>query len=205
MPMPSRNRSSRARRSGPHSGRKKRLPSSTAIQALFLDVDGVLTDGRLYMDEEGRELKVFDTKDGHGIKMALAAGLKVAWISGRTSLATTRRAKDLGVRFCYQGVQDKLARYEALCRRWGLRPEETAMIGDDEPDVPILKAAGFSACPADATAPARRAARVVLNHPGGRGAVREFVEKVMAMNDFNASALANPSPRPSPKGRGGKP
>ena len=203
--MPSRNRSSRARPSSPPSGRTKRLPSSRGIQALFLDVDGVLTDGRLYMDDRGRELKVFDTKDGHGIKMALAAGLKVAWISGRTSLATTRRAKDLGVRFCYQGVQDKLARYEALCRRWGLGPEETAVIGDDEPDVPMLKAAGFSACPADATAPARRAARVVLEHPGGRGAVREFVERVLALNDFGASAPASPSPRPPSERKGKKP
>lgn len=160
----------------------KGLTPLPSIRAIFLDVDGVLTDGRLYMDDRGREMKVFDTKDGHGIKMALAAGLKVAWISGRTSLATARRAKDLGVRFCYQGVKDKLARYEALCRRWRLRPEETAAIGDDEPDVPLLEAAGFSACPADATPPAQRAAQVLLTCPGGRGAVREFVERVLALN-----------------------
>ncbi len=74
------------------------------IKALFFDVDGVLTDGRLYIDDDGREFKVFDTKDGHGMKMALAAGLKVAWISGRTSRATAVRARELGVRHCYQGV-----------------------------------------------------------------------------------------------------
>jgi len=159
-----------------------RLTSHARIKALFLDVDGVLTDGRLYMDDRGRELKVFDTKDGHGIKMALAAGLRVVWISGRESLATARRARDLGVRLCYQGVADKEALYRKLCRRWTLHPSETAAIGDDEPDVPLLEAAGFSACPADAAPPARAAAQVVLEHGGGRGAVREFVERVLARN-----------------------
>jgi 3-deoxy-D-manno-octulosonate 8-phosphate phosphatase (KDO 8-P phosphatase) len=150
-----------------------------SIKALFFDVDGVLTDGRLYMDDRGRELKVFDTKDGHGVKMAIEAGLRVVWISGRESLATARRARDLGVRHCYQGVADKGVLYRQLCRRWGLEPAETAAIGDDEPDVPLLQAAGFSACPSDAAPAARAAAQVVLEHPGGRGAVREFVEAVL--------------------------
>ena len=159
-----------------------RLPSHARIQALFFDVDGVLTDGLLYMDDRGRELKVFDTKDGHGVKMAIAAGLRVVWISGRESLATSRRARDLGVAHCYQRVADKEALYRRLCKRWDLTPAETAAIGDDEPDVPLLKAAGFSACPADAAPPARAAAKVVLEHSGGRGAVREFVERVLARN-----------------------
>ena len=162
--------------------RRARTPSRGGIQAIFLDVDGVLTDGRLYMDDRGRELKVFDTKDGHGIKMALAAGLRVVWISGRESLATARRARDLGVKHCYQGVADKESLYRRLCRRWSLDPARTAAIGDDEPDVPLLEAAGFSACPADAAPPARAAADVVLEHGGGRGAVREFVERVLAKN-----------------------
>ena len=152
------------------------------IKALFFDVDGVLTDGRLYMDDRGRELKVFDTKDGHGVKMAIAAGLRVVWISGRESLATARRARDLGVKHCYQKVEDKEELYRNLCRRWGLQPAETAAIGDDEPDLPLLKAAGFSACPSDAAPEARAAAQVVLENAGGRGAVREFVEKVLARN-----------------------
>jgi 3-deoxy-D-manno-octulosonate 8-phosphate phosphatase (KDO 8-P phosphatase) len=160
----------------------KRRPSPRPIRALFFDVDGVLTDGLLYMDDRGRELKVFDTKDGHGVKMAIAAGMRVVWISGRESLATTRRARDLGVRHCYQRIADKEALYRRLCRRWRLDPAETAAIGDDEPDVPLLEAAGFSACPADAAPPARAAAQVVLDHPGGRGAVREFVESVLARN-----------------------
>jgi 3-deoxy-D-manno-octulosonate 8-phosphate phosphatase (KDO 8-P phosphatase) len=163
--------------------KRSRVSSSRArIKAIFFDVDGVLTDGRLYLDDRGRELKVFDTKDGHGVKMAIAAGLRVIWISGRESLATSRRARDLGVRFCYQRVADKGALFRRLCRRWALEPSETAAIGDDDPDVPLLEAAGFSACPSDAAPPARAAADVVLEHPGGRGAVREFVEVVLEKN-----------------------
>jgi len=152
------------------------------IRALVFDVDGCLTDGRLYIDDRGRETKVFDTKDGHGLRKALAAGLEVAWVSGRTSLATAVRARDLGVRLCYQGVKDKLPRYEALCRRWGLAPSETAVLGDDEPDVPMMERAGFSACPADATTAAKRAATLVLKNAGGRGAAREFIEFVLSRN-----------------------
>jgi 3-deoxy-D-manno-octulosonate 8-phosphate phosphatase (KDO 8-P phosphatase) len=156
--------------------------SPRRIKALFFDVDGVLTDGRLYLDDRGREFKVFDTKDGHGVKMALRAGLKVVWITARESLATARRARELGVSHCYQRVTDKEALYRRLCRRWRLEPAETAAIGDDEPDVPLLHAAGFSACPSDAAPVARKAAKTVLEHPGGRGAVREFVESVLARN-----------------------
>ena len=161
---------------------------SPPIRALFFDVDGVLTDGRLYLDDRGREMKVFDTKDGHGIKMAIAAGLTVVWISGRESGATSRRARDLGVEHCYQRIGDKEKLYRQLCRRLSLDPAETAALGDDEPDVPLLEAAGFSACPADAADPARRAAQVVRKSAGGRGAVREFVEAVLARNRRGGSA-----------------
>lgn len=149
-----------------------------------MDIDGVLTDGRIYLSDDGNDFKVFDTKDGHGIKMALAAGLEVAWISGRTSRASARRARELGVRVCRQGVphDEKLRVYRELCRRFGVEPGETAAIGDDEPDAPMLRAAGFSACPSDAAPAARKAAKIVLKHDGGRGAVREFVEIVLAKN-----------------------
>jgi 3-deoxy-D-manno-octulosonate 8-phosphate phosphatase (KDO 8-P phosphatase) len=163
--------------------------SSGPIKALFLDVDGVLTDGRLYMDDRGREMKVFDTKDGHGVKMAIAAGLTVVWISGRESAATARRARDLGVRHCHQKVADKEKLYRELCRRWSLHPSETGAIGDDEPDVPLLRAAGFSACPSDAAPAALAAAQVVLKSPGGRGAVREFVERVLARNGVTTGTV----------------
>ncbi|HEX7251344.1 MAG TPA: HAD-IIIA family hydrolase [Thermoanaerobaculia bacterium] len=163
--------------------RKKRSnPSHTIIKALFFDVDGVLTDGHIYLSGNGRELKVFDTKDGHGIRKAIAAGLRIAWISGRTSDATAARARELGVHVCLQGIRDKKSRFKALVRKWKLDSSETAAIGDDEPDVPLLVAAGFSACPADATPAARKAAQVVLQRNGGSGAAREFIERVLRLN-----------------------
>ena len=171
------------------SSRRKGAPK---IKALFFDVDGVLTDGRVYMDDQGREFKVFDTKDGHGIKTAIAAGLRVAWISGRTSKATDQRASELGVVECHQGVADKAKVYVELCQRWGLAPRETAALGDDEPDVPMLTVAGFSACPADAAPPARKAAQVVLKCDGGRGAVREFIEHILRYNKL----IEKPRSRP---------
>src|SRR6202795_4954458 len=124
-----------------------RQSSIPLIRAFFFDVDGVLTDGRIYLAGDGTEFKVFDTKDGHGTRKAIAAGLKVAWISGRTSRATSARARDLGVHACIQRQQEKRAPYERLCRRCKLDPSETAAMGDDEPDLPMLEAAGFSACP----------------------------------------------------------
>jgi 3-deoxy-D-manno-octulosonate 8-phosphate phosphatase (KDO 8-P phosphatase) len=154
----------------------------TKISALFFDVDGVLTDGHIYLSGSGREIKVFDTKDGHGIRKAIAAGLRIAWISGRTSDATAARARELGVHVCLQGIRDKESKFEALLRRWNLDSSEAAAIGDDEPDVPLLLGAGFSACPADATPAARRAAQVVLRRNGGSGAAREFIERVLRLN-----------------------
>jgi 3-deoxy-D-manno-octulosonate 8-phosphate phosphatase (KDO 8-P phosphatase) len=153
-----------------------------SIRALFFDVDGVLSDGRLYIDERGRELKVFDTKDGHGIKMALEAGLKVAWISGRTSGATVLRARELGVRAVKQGVKDKGAAARDYLSRWKLAPAEAAACGDDIPDLALFDACGFSACPADAVPGVRARADLVLKNPGGRGAVRELVEEVLRRN-----------------------
>src|SRR5450432_2054225 len=99
-------------------------PRNAAIRALFLDVDGVLTDGRIYLADDGNDFKVFDTKDGHGIKRAILAGIEVAWISGRSSRSTARRARELGVRFCRQGVahDGKLAVYGDICRRLGITP-----------------------------------------------------------------------------------
>jgi 3-deoxy-D-manno-octulosonate 8-phosphate phosphatase (KDO 8-P phosphatase) len=180
---------------------------SSIIRALFFDVDGVLTDGRVYLSDDGHEFKVFDTKDGHGVKKAIAAGLKVAWISGRASAATARRARELGVRECRQGVSDKAEAYREICRRWKVAPRETAAMGDDEPDVPMLEAAGFSACPADAAPAARRAARILLKNRGGRGAVREFVEWVLAFNRRSSPARSGeqrPARRRAPGRPGGR-
>jgi hypothetical protein len=135
------------------------------IKALFFDVDGVLTDGRISIDEEGRESKVFDTKDGHGIKMAIASGLHVAWISGRTSKATEQRALELGVAQCRQGVADKAKVYLELCRFWGVvlrrRPWGTTNL--------TLLTVSVSACPCVRPA-AAKTAQVVLRERRRRSA-----------------------------------
>jgi len=153
------------------------------IRALFFDVDGVLTDGRLFIDDRGREMKVFDTKDGHGIKMAIAAGLKVAWISGRVSGATVVRARDLGVRAVKQGVRDKAAAAREYLSRWKVDRAAAAACGDDLPDLALFDACGFSACPSDASPWVREHVDLVLGRPGGHGAVREFVEEILRRND----------------------
>jgi 3-deoxy-D-manno-octulosonate 8-phosphate phosphatase (KDO 8-P phosphatase) len=152
------------------------------IRAIFLDVDGVLTDGQIYLDGRGNELKVFNTKDGHGMRKAADAGITLCWISGRSSPATARRARELGVRLCYQGVRDKRARLEAVRKKLGLSRAEMASIGDDEPDIPMFESTGLSACPADGVPAARRAATVVLASAGGHGAVREFIELILKRN-----------------------
>ena len=152
------------------------------IRVVFLDVDGVLTDGLVYLDGKGNELKVFNTKDGHGMRKAAQAGITLCWISGRSSPATARRARELGVPYCYQGVRDKRVKVDALLRRLKLSGAQAAAIGDDEPDIPMFEAVGFSACPADAAPAARGAATTVLEKAGGRGAVREFIELILARN-----------------------
>ena len=160
----------------------KRKARAPAIELIFLDVDGVLTDGQIYLDGRGREWKVFNTQDGHGMRKAAAAGITLCWISGRRSPATARRARELGVPFCYQGVRDKRARVEAVRARLGLARRQTAAIGDDEPDIPMFEAAALSACPSNATPAARKAATMVLKSPGGHGAVREFIELILRRN-----------------------
>ena len=152
------------------------------IRVLFLDVDGVLTDGLIYLGGRGQDLKVFNTKDGHGMRKAAEAGIVLCWISGRSSTATARRARELGVAYCYQGVRDKRAKLESVLRRLGLSGAQAAAIGDDEPDIPMFEATGLSACPADSVPAARRAATMVLKATGGHGAVREFIEVILARN-----------------------
>ena len=155
----------------------------------------MLTDGQIYLDGRGHELKVFNTKDGHGLRKAAAAGITLCWISGRSSPATARRARELGVRLCYQGVRDKGARIEAVRRKLKLSRAEIAAIGDDEPDIPMFDAAGLSACPSDATPAARRAAKIVLKSAGGHGAVREFIERILARNGQSRIVTHRPSRR----------
>lgn len=151
-----------------------------AIRLLILDVDGVLTDGRLYYGPKGETLKVFHVRDGHGIKEVARAGVQVAVISGRKSAAVRTRCRDLGIRHVHQGVKEKLPVLQALCKRLGVTLDEVACIGDDTPDVPLMQAVALSFAVADAHDDARRAASAITRFPGGQGAVREVCDRLVA-------------------------
>ena len=155
------------------------MPAS--IRLLVLDVDGVLTDGRLYFGRRGEALKVFHVHDGVGLRQLQRAGLEVAVISGRRSPMVAARCRELGVRHVLQGVGDKLAALRRLCARLRLTPAACACVGDDLPDVPLMRAAALSFAVADAHRVARRAADVVTRLPGGRGAVREVCDHLLAL------------------------
>lgn len=150
------------------------------VKLLVLDVDGVLTDGRLYYGPQGEMLKAFHVRDGHGIKQVAAAGIHVAIISGRKSPAVLRRARGLGIKHVSQGVDDKLAALRKLAKSLEVSLEECACVGDDTPDAPILNACGLGIAVADAHADALAAADLETSRPGGQGAVREVCDWLVA-------------------------
>lgn len=152
------------------------LPALRRIQLLALDVDGVLTDGRLYYGARGEALKVFNVKDGHGIKEVAGAGVRVAIISGRKSPIVTRRARELGIRHVFQGVGDKQAALTRFAKAQSVALEHCACVGDDTPDTVMMRVAGLAIAVADAHADALAAAHLVTTRPGGHGAVREVCD-----------------------------
>jgi 3-deoxy-D-manno-octulosonate 8-phosphate phosphatase (KDO 8-P phosphatase) len=151
------------------------------VSHLILDVDGVLTDGRIIMDDEGRESKHFDVKDGHGIKMLLRAGIQVVFLTGRTSRVVVHRALDLGITDVYQGAKNKVAVLEDLLLSKGITSDTIVYMGDDVVDVPIFKKVGIAIAVADACFDALRTANYVTEKKGGRGAVREVCELILRL------------------------
>ena len=158
----------------------RRPAALAAIRLLVLDVDGVLTDGRLRYGPDGERDKVFHVRDGHGIKALAADGVVIAVISGRSSQAVARRCAELGIAELAQGQEHKLAAFEALCTRLGVAARECACIGDDTPDVPLMQRVGLAIAVADAHADAHRAAHRRTRLPGGAGAVREACDWLLA-------------------------
>ena len=150
-----------------------------AVELLVLDVDGVLTDGGIMLDAEGREIKRFSALDGAGLKYWQRAGGQVAIISGRDSPAVAARAAELGVTAVYQNAKRKLPAYEAVLGRLGMTDARTAVMGDDLPDLPLLRRAGLALAPANAVEEVRAAAHYVTASRGGEGAVREAVEMLL--------------------------
>ena len=156
------------------------LERARRIRLLVLDVDGVLTDGRLYLSASGEELKVFHVRDGSGLVALQRAGVTVAIVSGRDSPAVTRRAAELGIRHVHQGVADKGAELDRLLAELGVAPEELACVGDDTPDAPMLRRAGLAIGVADAHPALLASAHWVTRAKGGRGAVREVCDLLLS-------------------------
>jgi 3-deoxy-D-manno-octulosonate 8-phosphate phosphatase (KDO 8-P phosphatase) len=149
------------------------------IRMLVLDVDGVLTDGRLFYGPDGQALTAFHILDGHGIAMAIRAGLSLAIVTGRESEAVARRAREMGIREIHQKATDKLPVFEGLLAKSGLDASQAACMGDDLPDLPLLRRAGLAITVPDAVDEVRAAAHYVTRRPGGQGAVREAVELLL--------------------------
>ena len=157
----------------------RRAAGLHTIELVVLDVDGVLTDGRLYFSARGEALKVFHVRDGHGIKLLMGSGVEVAVVSGRRSAAVTARMRELKVRHVVQGCTDKVAALVRLTGRMGLSPLQCACIVDDTPDLPLMSAVGFAAAVADAHPLVVSAAHWVSKAAGGQGAVRELTDAIL--------------------------
>ena len=149
------------------------------IKMLALDVDGVLTDGTLIINADGSESKFFNSLDGHGIRMWQRAGLKVALISGRTSVPTERRAEQLQIEYVFQECHYKLPVVEQLAGQLGLSPANIAYIGDDLTDMPVMRYVGLAVAVANAVDEVKQCADYVTTRPGGSGAVREVIEYIL--------------------------
>jgi 3-deoxy-D-manno-octulosonate 8-phosphate phosphatase (KDO 8-P phosphatase) len=149
------------------------------IDLLILDVDGVLTDGRIIYDSRGVDVKEFDVSDGQGVKYWLRVGHRAAILSGRASRTIRIRAKDIGIDAVFENAKDKLPAFEKILKRFGRTADRVCCIGDDLPDLPLLARAGFAVATAGAAPEVKRAAHYVTKHGGGAGAVREAIELVL--------------------------
>ncbi|HEX8473413.1 MAG TPA: HAD hydrolase family protein [Pyrinomonadaceae bacterium] len=149
------------------------------IKLLLMDCDGVLTDGRITLLENGDEEKSFHTRDGHGLVLLHRAGLQSGIISGRTSSAVERRARDLGITYLRQGTWDKIKDFDEIIVAAGVREQEVAFVGDDVTDIPLMRRSGFGVAVADASEDTRAHAHYVTRLSGGSGAVREVCEFIL--------------------------
>lgn len=156
---------------------------AASLQLVAFDVDGVFTDGRFLMDEDGRELKVFDTQDGYGIRRLADSGCKIAIITGRRSGAVSARMRELDVPDVIQGCRNKLHSLQKLCSQYNLELDQVAYVGDDVPDLDALKAAGLGIAVANAVDALLENADIVTTRSGGRGAVREICDFILACKD----------------------
>jgi 3-deoxy-D-manno-octulosonate 8-phosphate phosphatase (KDO 8-P phosphatase) len=155
------------------------LDKARRIRLVVFDVDGVLTDGGIILDHEGREYKIFNSRDGHGMKMLRETGVAIAVITGRSSMAVDHRMSGLGVDHVFKGQQDKLPAFEALIGKTGIEPDCVACVGDDVVDLPLLRRAGLAIAVADAHDLVKAHAHWITANKGGHGAGREVCELIM--------------------------
>ncbi len=159
--------------------RKSIAEKARRIRLLMLDVDGVMTDGGIYYSSRGVELKRFNAQDGYGVVRAREHGLRLAIVTGRKNPIVTARARDLQIADVFQAMDDKTDAAEVLKRRYDLRADELAFLGDDLFDLELLRSVGLSAAPADALPDVRRSVDLVTRSKGGEGAVREFIDIIL--------------------------
>jgi len=160
-------------------GANEALARARDVKLMIFDVDGVMTDGTLYYSERGEELKAFNSRDGHGVKMLRQQGVEVALISARNSPAVALRAANLGIAHVHQGVEDKRGAYNGLLAQLGLNTQQSGYMGDDLLDLPLMTRCGFAATVPDAPQALLQRAHYVARAPGGRGAVREVCEFIL--------------------------
>jgi 3-deoxy-D-manno-octulosonate 8-phosphate phosphatase (KDO 8-P phosphatase) len=161
------------------------MPKLKNIKLLILDVDGVLTNGGLYYGAHGEYLKIFNSLDGHGLKMLMQAGVHVAIISGRGSAMLNQRMQDLGIADIYTNIKHKLPIYESLAQKYQLNFEHIAYMGDDLPDYALLKKSGLSVCPQNAHALIQQICDWCIHIEGGKGAVRLLCDAILLAQNAN--------------------
>jgi 3-deoxy-D-manno-octulosonate 8-phosphate phosphatase (KDO 8-P phosphatase) len=166
------------------------LERARRVRLMVFDVDGVLTDGRLWYGPQGEALKAFHSLDGHGVKLLQQAGIAAGILSGRSSPAVALRAAELGVAHVLQGIEDKRPAFAALLERLGLEPREAGYMGDDLPDLPVLAHCGFACAPREACAEVLRGAHYVASAPAGGGAAREVCDFLLRAQGRMESVLA---------------
>ena len=149
------------------------------ITCIISDVDGVLTDGRIIYDSQGHETKQFSVRDGLGMKLWMRSGYQLAILTARNSAIVAKRAEELGIEHCHQGFEKKLPEAEKIMAEFRLKASQVCYIGDDLPDIPVMRRVGLAVAPADAATDARDAAHWILRSVGGQGAFRELVEKLL--------------------------
>jgi len=166
------------------------LERAKRVRLMLFDVDGVLTDGRLWYGPSGEALKAFSVLDGHGVKLLIESGVAVALLSGRSSPAVARRAEELGITQVLQGIDDKLAAFESLTAKLGIAAEAAGYMGDEVVDLPVLRRCGFACAPGGAHELVRAHAHYVPRAPAGGGAAREVCEFLMRAQGTLEAALA---------------